>query len=180
MQQLNGLCKQCTFGYHLEKSGTACVENVCTCKNGIGAFGDLCPAHGTFACAYCFHAFELKPSPRTGQNGCVARSCLCPNGVGATGPTWCHGGTIDCASCNVGYHLALTSSDVRVHPPGQDNFPARVSTQTCEPNKCECPIGLPMTGAECPSPGALLCQLRCKLCPSPGALLCQTFHFVTA
>ena len=54
-------CTSCDDGYHLE--GLQCIENQCTCDNGVGATGTDCPTHGSVKCTSCddgYHAEGLQ------------------------------------------------------------------------------------------------------------------------
>ena len=60
-----------------------CVENVCTCSNGVGATGLTCITHAQEFCISCEAGFTNL------NDVCVENTCTCTNGVGATG--------LDCA-----------------------------------------------------------------------------------
>ena len=48
---VNNRCDECQPGYYMDNN--ACVENQCTCSNGVGNTGVACATDGTQSCASC-------------------------------------------------------------------------------------------------------------------------------
>ena len=64
-------CTSCFPGFHLDPTTTKCVENICTCENGVGATGLDCPDQSKSNCLSCNNGSYLK----NGQ--CVESNQLC-------------------------------------------------------------------------------------------------------
>lgn len=98
------------------------IQNICTCKNGIGEKGDKCVTNGSSICASCNDGFskngngqcefnECGDGSHRVNNTCQQNKCTCKNekgeivGKGATGEACTSNGSNICSSCNDGYLL---------------------------------------------------------------------------
>eukprot|EP01047_Picozoa_sp_COSAG01_P085127 COSAG01_NODE_18566_length_1067_cov_1.306818_2_plen_250_part_01 len=83
-----------------------------------------------------------------GSSSCTANVCTCPHGTpttgnGTTAGTRCQAhNTVDCSVCDAGYHINASV--------GQQ--------QSCLPNVCTCPHGMPQSGAQCQTHGSVNCS----------------------
>ncbi|CAD7971980.1 unnamed protein product, partial [Amoebophrya sp. A120] len=114
-----GECKLliCDAGKHLDTSSSpnTCVDNVCSCLNGVAKAGTDCPMHGAHDCASCSSGYGLASGKcelvcPTGQHlndagtACEDNSCSCDFGSAATGAACTSNSANICSSCDSGYH----------------------------------------------------------------------------
>ena len=76
-----------------------CVENVCTCQDGIHSRNDQCDIHGEEFCLSCDVGFYLKID----QHLCLENQCSCSNGVGNVNTNCASHDKESCNRCDSGY-----------------------------------------------------------------------------
>jgi hypothetical protein len=181
-------CASCNGGYHMSAAAGAgsqsCVANTCTCPNGTptvatGSGATLCEVHNTVDCSACGAGYSIRSaagrtsSGGVGAHSCQPNVCYCEEGTAAvasgTGATLCEAhSNVDCSACAAGYHPSATPA---------------AGTQTCLPNVCTCPNGVP---AMYSGVGGTLCEVHnavdCSACaagyhpsaiPAAGLQTCQ-------
>ena len=147
---VNNRCEQCQPGYYMVNN--ACVENQCTCSNGVGNTGAACAINNTASCASC----------NTGSYGNLCdqnNQCACPNGAAATGTGCYSNGATLCVSCTLGYDFVRSEScDVC-----QDGYAYRSTTDTaCVVKECTCAYGQASFNTSCPTHGQEDC-VSCEI-----------------
>ena len=138
---VNNRCDECQPGYYMDNN--ACVENQCTCSNGVGNTGVACATDGTQSCASCNTGSYGNLCDQTNQ-------CVCPNGAAATGTGCYSNGATLCVSCTLGYDFVQSEScDVC-----QDGYAYKSTTETtCVVKECTCAHGQASFNTTCPTHG---------------------------
>ncbi|CAD7938702.1 unnamed protein product, partial [Amoebophrya sp. A25] len=129
-----GLSRRYSLQVGLEHDAIGCVDNVCSCSNGVGIVGSdpRCDAPGKEVCVSCEPDFQLVGIE------CLASGCSCSNGVK---DPYC---TLDqpemCLSCDTDFELLL---------------PEKICV---EGGKCVCDHGTPTKTPVCPRSGDKGCR----------------------
>lgn len=135
-------CDDCLDFYHKDESGDKCVENQCSCENGVAVSNSECLVNNKEQCdknkCYKNHYYDFD------SKSCLKNQCQCHFGKPSDNCLSPNDESCDPNFCDSGYHPEEIGRNV----------------YTCEFNECSCSNGRGATGTDCPVHG----EERCEIC----------------